>query len=170
MRVSSRASTLAAVVGAIALVGLAVLAGVLVTAEPATRSIAGMITLVEGQFPKFDHDVHDGLAARPVPTTDAARLRCTELGTDARVLPGQPIVMYDEDGGVLGRALLGQAEPIPVIDPETGRTSMSCRLPFEITALDRTGNVTFEIGARGRRTYTSKQLEAAGWNLEVRVD
>ena len=166
----SRVSTAAAVAGAIVLIGLAVLAGALVTSGPATRTLAGMVTLVEGEFAKFDRDVHDGLELGPLPATDAARLRCTALGTDALVLPGQPVVMYDEDGDVLGRGLLGQAQPVPVVDPATGRTSMSCRLPFEITAVERKGNVTLEIGSRARRTYTSKELEAADWTLEVRIE
>jgi hypothetical protein len=166
----SRVSTVAAVAGAIVLIGLAVLAGELVTAEPATRTLAGMVTLVESEFAKFDRDVHDGLELGPIPATEAPRLRCAAMGTDALVLPGQPVVMYDEDGEVLGRGLLGQADPVPVVDPETGRTSMSCRLPFEVTAVDRKGNVTLEIGSRARRTYTSQELEAVDWNLEVRIE
>jgi hypothetical protein len=92
------------------------------------------------------------------------------MGSDALVLPGQPIVMYSEDGEQLGRGLLGQVEPVPFVDPATGRTSMSCRLPFAITAVERKGNVTLEIGSRDRRTYTAKELEAVDWNLEVRID
>jgi hypothetical protein len=167
---SSRVSTVAAVAGAIVLIGLAVLAGALVTAGPAMRTLAGMVTLVEGEFAKFDRDVHDGLELGPIPATDAARVRCAALGSDALVLPGQPVVMYDEDGDVLGIGLLGQAQPVPLVDPQTGRTSMSCRLPFEITAVERSGNVMLQIGSRGRRTYTSKELEAVDWNLEVRID
>jgi hypothetical protein len=167
---SSQVSTVAAVVGAIALIGLAVLAGALVTAAPATRTIVGVVTLVEGEFAKFDRDVHDGLEHGPIPATDAPRQRCSAMGTDALVLPGLPVIMYDEDGTELGRGLLGQTEPVPVVDPATGRTSMSCRLPFAMTAVERTGIVTLEIGSRDRRTYTSNELEAADWNLEVRID
>jgi hypothetical protein len=170
MESGSRVSTVAAVAAAIVLIGLAVVAGALVTAEPATRTLAGVVTLVEGEFAKFDRDVHDGLDLGPIPATDAPRLRCSAMGTDALVLPGQPVVMYDEDGEVLGRGLLGQAEPVAVVDPGTGRSSMSCRLPFAITAVERKGNVTLEIGSRDRRTYTSKELEAVDWNLEVRID
>jgi hypothetical protein len=166
----SRVSTAAAFAGAIALIGLAVLAGTLVTAAPATRTLAGVVTIVEGEFAKFDRDVHEGLTLRPIPATDAPRLRCSAMGADALVLPGQPVVMYDEDGEVLGRGLLGEVDPVVLVDPETSRTSVSCRLPFEITAFDRTGNVTLEIGSRDRRTYTSKELEDVDWNLEVRID
>jgi hypothetical protein len=60
----SRVSTVAAVAGAIVLIGLAVLAGELVTAEPATRTLAGMVTLVESEFAKFDRDVHDHVHGR----------------------------------------------------------------------------------------------------------
>ena len=170
MESSSRVSTAAAVLGAIVLIGLAVLAGLLATAEPPTRSLAGVVTLVEGEIAKFDRDVHEGLAARPILAADAPRLRCSALGTDAQVLPGQAIVMYDEDGVVLGRGLLGQPEPVPVADPTTGRTSMSCRLPFEMNAVDRNGNVSLQIGDRERRTYTSKELDASNWNVELRID
>jgi hypothetical protein len=166
----SRTSTIAAFAGAIVLIGLAVLAGTLVTAAPATRTLAGVVTIVEGELAKFDRDVHDGLDFRPIPATDAPRIRCSAMGADARVLPGQPVVMYDEDGEVLGRGLLGEADPVLVVDPDTDRTSMSCRLPFAITAFDRKGNVTLAIGSRDRRTYTSKELEAVDWNLEVRID
>lgn len=169
MESGSRVSTVAAIVGALALIGLAVVAGALVTAEPATRTLDGVVTLVEGELAKFDRDVHDGLELGPIPATDAPRLRCSAMGTDALVLPGLPVVAYDEEGEVLGRGLLGQAEPVPVVDSETGRTSMSCRLPFAITAVERKGNVTLEIGARDRRTYTSTELEAADWNIEVRI-
>jgi hypothetical protein len=167
---ASRVSTAAAVAGAILFIALAVLAGALVTAEPATRPLAGMVTLVEGEFAKFDRDVRDGLELGPIPPTDASRLRCSAMGTDAQVLPGQAIVMYDEDGIVLGRGLLGPPEPMAVTDPSTGRTSMSCRLPFEIDAIERTGNVTLEIGSRGLRTYTSRELDASDWNVELRID
>jgi hypothetical protein len=170
MESGSRVSTVAAVAGAIVLVGLAVLAGALVTAEPTTRTLAGVVTLVEGEVAKFDRDVRDGLELGPIPPTDAPRVRCSAIGTDAQVLPGQAIVMYDEDGVVLGRGLLGQLEAVPVADPTTGRTSMSCRLPFEIDAIDRKGNVTFEIGSRERRTYTSRELDASNWNVELRID
>jgi hypothetical protein len=169
MGAGPRTSTIAAFAGAIVLIGLAVLAGTLVTAAPATRTLAGVVTIVEGEFAKFDRDVHDGLDFRPIPATDAPRLRCSAMGADALVLPGQPVVMYDEDGEVLGRGLLGDVDPVPVVDPDTDRTLMSCRLPFEITAFDRKGNVTLEIGSRDRRTYTSKELEAVDWNLEVRI-
>jgi hypothetical protein len=170
MESSSRVSTAAAVLGAIVLIGLAVLAGLQATAEPTTRSLAGVVTLVEGEIAKFDRDVHEGLAVRPILTADAPRLRCFALGTDAQVLPGQAIVMYDEDGVVLGRALLGQPEPVPVADPTTGRTTMSCRIPFELNAVDRKGNVSLQIGDRERRAYTSKELDASNWNVELRID
>ena len=170
MESGSRASTVAAVLGAIVLIGLAMLAGTIATAEPPTRSLAGVVTLVEGEMAKFDRDVHEGLAARRVPAADARRLRCSAIGTDALVLPGQAIVMYDEDGVVLGRGLLGQPEPVPVADPTTGRPSMSCRLRFELHAVDRKGNVTLQIGSRERRTYTSKELDANDWNVELLVD
>jgi hypothetical protein len=170
MESASRVSAVAAVASAIVLIGFAVLAGALVTAEPATRTVVGVVTLVEGELAKFDRDVHDGLNLAPIPATDAPRLRCSALATDSLVLPGQAVVIYDEDGEVLGRGQLGQAEPAPVVDPQTGRTAMSCRLPFQITAVDRTGNVTIGIGSRDRHTYTSKELEAADWNLEVRID
>jgi hypothetical protein len=170
MASDSRVPTVAAVVGTIVLIGLAVLAGALVTAEPATRTVAGVVTLVEGEVAKFDRDVHDGLELGPIPKTDAPRLRCHAMGQQALVLPGLPVVMSDEDGAVLGRGLLGQLEPVPYVDPVTGRRSMSCRLPFAITAVERTGNVTLEIGSRDRRTYTSRELDAVGWILEVRID
>lgn len=170
MESGSRLSSVVAVIGAIALFGVAVLAGVLVTAQPGTRSLAGVVTLVESEMAKFDRDVREGLAARSIPATDAERLRCAAMGTDAFVSPGQAVVMYDEEGTVLGRGLLGEAVPIPVLDPQSGRTSMSCRLPFEITAVERKGNVTFEIGSRDRRTYTSRELGAVDWNLEVRIN
>jgi hypothetical protein len=166
----SRLSSIAAVAGAIVLIGLAVLAGAFVTAEPMTRTLAGMVTLIEGEVTKFDRDVHEGLVAGPISLADARRLRCSTISTDAKVLPGQAIVMYDEDGAVLGRGVLGPTEPVPVADPTTGRTSMSCRLPFEIDAIERTGNVTFEIGDQERRTYTSKELDASKWNIELRID
>jgi hypothetical protein len=170
MGAGPRTSTIAAFAGATVLIGLAVLAGTFVTAAPATRTLAGVVTIVEGEFAKFDRDVHDAMELGPIPATDAPRLRCSAMGADALVLPGQPVVMYDEDGEVLGRGLLGEVDPVLVIDPETSRASMSCRLPFEITAFDRTGNVTLEIGSRDRRTYTSKELEAVDWKLEVRID
>jgi hypothetical protein len=170
MESGSRVSTITTLAGAIVFVGLAVLAGALLTAEPTTRTLSGMVTLLEGEVAKFDRDVHEGLAARPIPAADAGRLRCSAIGADAQVLPGQAIVMYDEDGIVLGRGLLGPPEPMAVTDPSTGRTSMSCRLPFEIDAIERTGNVTLEIGSRGLRTYTSRELDASGWNVELRID
>jgi len=170
MESGSRVSSVAAICGAIVLVGLAMLAGVLVTAQPGTRTLAGVVTLVESEMAKFDRDVREGLAAKSIPPTDAERLRCAAMGNDAFVLPGQAVVMYDEEGTVLGRGLLGEAQPIPVLDPQSGRTSMSCRLPFEIAAVERKGIVTFEIGSRDRRTYTSRELEAVDWNLEVRID
>jgi hypothetical protein len=73
---ASRVSTAAAVAGAILFIALAVLAGALVTAEPATRPLAGMVTLVEGEFAKFDRDVRDGLELGPF-------LRPTPLAFDA---------------------------------------------------------------------------------------
>jgi hypothetical protein len=170
MALSSRLSTIAAVAGAIVLIGLAMLAGALVTAEPTTRTLAGVVMLVEGEVTKFDRDVREGLAARPIPAGDAQRLRCSAIGAEAFVLPGQPIVMYDEDGVVLGQGLLGQPVPAPVVDLRTGRTSMSCRLPFTINAVERKGNVAIEIGSRERRTYTSRELDASNWNVELRVD
>jgi hypothetical protein len=170
MESGPRVSTVGAVVGAIVLVGLAVLAGVLVTAVPATRTLAGVVTLIEGDVAKFDRDVHEGLATRPTPVADAERRRCSAIGTDAQVLPGQAIVVYDEDGVVLGQGILGQPDPVAVSNPRTGRVSMSCRLHFEIDAIDRTGNVTFEIGSRERRTYTSRELDASNGNVELRID
>jgi len=166
----SRASTVAAFAVAVVLIGFAVLAGTLMTTAPATRTLAGVVTIVEGELAKFDRDVHDGLDFRPIPASDAPRLRCSAMGADALVLPGQPVVMYDEDGDVLGRGLLGEVDPVVIVDPDTDRTSMSCRLPFEITAFDRRGNVSLEIGSDVRRTYTSRELEAVDWNLEVRID
>jgi hypothetical protein len=169
----SRVSTVAVVAGAVVLVGLGVIAGLRFTAEPATRTIAGMITVVESEFAKFDRDVHDGLDLGPMSAVDAARVRCTAMGTDAHVLPGQPVVMFDEDGAELGRGQLGLALPVRVVDKESGRPSMSCQMPFkmeatEIVAAERKGIVSLEIGSRGRRSYTLKDLESSGWNLEVR--
>lgn len=170
MGAGSRFSSIAAVAGAIVLIGLAVLAGALVTAEPATRTLAGAVTLVEGEMAKFDRDVRDGLELGPIPPTDAPRLRCSAMGKDAQVLPGQSVVMYDEDGVVLGRGLLGQPVPASVVEPTTGRASMSCRLPFTIDAIERQGNVTLQIESRDRRTYTPTELDASNWNIELRID
>lgn len=166
---AARVSSVAAVLGALVFVGLAVLAGALVTATPETRTLTGVVTLIEGEMAKFDRDVREGLVATSARPADAERDRCSAIGTDAFVLPGAAVVMYDEEGVVLGRGLLGQVEAAPVVDPGTGRTSMSCRLPFRIDAIEQRGNVTIEIGARDRRTYTSRELDAADWNLEVRL-
>jgi hypothetical protein len=169
MEANPRASLLVSVAGSIVLVGLAVFAGVLVTSQPETRTLAGVVTLLESEMAKFDRDVREGPADRSIPAAEAERRRCASIATEALVLPGQTIVLFDEEGRVLGRGLLGQVEPVRRADPTSGRPSMSCRLPFRIDAFEHAGNVKVEIGSRVGRTYTARELDALDWNLEVRV-
>ena len=154
-----------AVVGALVVVGGAILLARIVISPPATEPLQGVVTLVESEIAKFDRDVHNSQPSAP----DASRDRCTALGIDVVIAPGAEIVLYDEEGAVLGRGALGDIEPAEVKDPATGRSTMSCRLPFAIAAIPHDGNVTFGIGSLDRRTYTRAELDAVDWNLEVRV-
>jgi hypothetical protein len=165
MASSSRMPSPLAIVGALVVVGGAILAGRIIISPPATQPLHGAVTLVESEIAKFDRDVHDPQPLAP----DASLARCTALGIDAVIAPGAEIVMYDEEGAVLGRGALGSVEPAEVTDPATGRTTMTCRLPFAIAAVPHDGNLTFGIGSLDRRTYTLSELDAVEWNLEVRV-
>ena len=106
-----------AIIGALVVVGGAILVGRIIISPPATQPLHGVVTLVESEIAKFDRDVHDPQPSAP----DASRARCTALGIDAVIAPGAEIVMYDEEGAVLGRGALGDVEPAEVTDPATGR-------------------------------------------------
>ena len=151
-----------------ALLALAMLCAVLLPAWYEARTLNGEITIMENEVARFDREVHSALAGyKPGPREGDLSL-CLQLANAVDVAAGQPVVVYDEGGSVIGQGALGRAESVTDARREPSDAFTVCRLPFRVDEIRASGAVTIKIGARQSTLYAS-ELDAQGWKLQIPV-
>jgi hypothetical protein len=162
-----RAPSALAVIGALVLVGLAILLARLLTAQPDTQTLTGAVVFVDTDRAQFDRDVHGGFATSPPHLAPASD--CVAAVLALSLMPGQPVTLQDEAGKIIGRGSLGIAEPMEDAEPAAERYR-DCRISFIVEGVAPSRTVTLDLGADRRRTYTTAELDARAWNVELRLD
>ena len=159
------ARLVAAGLGLAAIVGLAV-AMSFATGDIDARTLTGEFTITESQVARFDREVHDALArATPDPLESDLGL-CLQLAKAVDVAAGQPVLVYDEAGSIIGQGALGRAESVTDARREPSDAFTVCQLRFRVDEIRPSRTVTIAIGSR-RTTYRTEQLDAQRWHLAI---
>jgi hypothetical protein len=158
----SRSPSVLAIVGALVMIGCAIMLARVFTADPEVRTLSGAVTWVDTQQAQFDRDVHGGwtypLQELPAPTD------CVDAMLAASLVPGQLVSIYDGDGRLVARGNLGAALA-PVRREGSGR-DRDCRVSFIVEGVRNEGALTGE-GGDHRDTFARHELDAADWNVEI---
>jgi hypothetical protein len=162
----TRAGLVFAVIGLVAMVGLATLVVLFETGQIGGQTLRGEVRIVESQTARFDRQVHADVVYAPEPRGVDVDL-CLELGDAVGVAPGHPIVLYDDGGSVIGQGTLGQPEPAIDESRPAYADHVVCRLPFHVGDVRRTEAVRLAIGSQTRASYNVAALDGRGWYVEL---
>jgi hypothetical protein len=159
---TSRAPSIVAVVGALVLIASGVLVALLITERSAPRTLSGTITWVDTQQARFDRDVHGWVNPRTPPPNESS---CEAAMPAVALSPGQDVMVYDGSGAVIGHGALGTVlAPVPEASTPGDR---GCGVSFAVS-VPRADGYTVEVGPH-RATYASRDLDVAGWDIQIPV-
>ena len=132
------------------------------------REILGRVVIIESQLARFDRHVHAGLGAGTFDPWDGDRGLCQELAAAEEIGPGDPVVLYDEGGFVIGRGALGPAATEPMSDESSGDAPV-CAFGFHIGDIRPTESVAVEINGTRRATYRASDFGDRRWSISIPV-
>ncbi len=158
----SRSPTVLAVVGALVMVGCAVLGGRALTSRSDVRTLTGAVTWVDTERAQFDRDVHGGWSYPRQRLPTAAD--CLDAMLAVSLVPAQLVTIYDDQDRLVARGNLGEAQA-PVPRDDSGR-DRDCRVSFIVEGVRDAGALTVEV-ANQRERFARHELDAVGWNVEI---
>jgi hypothetical protein len=162
----SRTRILVAAFSLLAIGGIAVVGALLATGEIGGRQIFGEVQITESQFARFDRQLHGGMAVASLDPGDGDTGLCLELAAAEGVAPGDPVVLYSEDGVVIGRGALSQAH-VDFLNQEPDDSNQVCVFRFHIDDIRHTDSVAVEIGGTQRATYRASEFEGRRWSVQI---
>jgi hypothetical protein len=156
----------AAGLGLVAVIGVAVVGALFATGEISGRQISGEVVIVESQLARLDREVHAGLAGASLTPGDGDTGLCLELAAAEDVAPGDPVVVYDAGGVVIGRGALGGAHPETGGHEPSGNVQV-CVFRFYIDDIRPTDSVAIEISGTRRATYSASEFKDHRWFVSI---
>jgi hypothetical protein len=100
---------------------------------------------------------------------------CQGDGGYLDISPGTQVTLKDASGTIIGTSRLLSGKGLPEglngdLDLVAGvwtADSFHCEFPFEVTDIPPSDFYSIEISHRGQINYSAKDLDAAGWLLEL---